>query len=235
MEAKEKKAFEEYQHIQELRKLWSGAIMDWVRVGIPVGGALFGFFSYLPYLQQIRDFHCSWLLPLLGWLIFVIPMILWRVVAHHIDLQIVRMYPRMLELERELGWVTHATYYYNNLRRQARESLEDMLRIPRGILRNQNYQQYEQRCRGRRKPISLLLDAWNSYDNQGHRSVTSRGHIPQDVAVSFVGVGALVFASLLACNLINPTIFSLCVFLKVFFVSAISVAVFTSLLAWVLK
>ncbi|OGO06804.1 MAG: hypothetical protein A2Y92_03180 [Chloroflexi bacterium RBG_13_57_8] len=67
-------ALDEYKQIQELRKIWTGAIMDWMKVGIPVGGALFGFFSYLSSLDQIRESGFFWL-PLLGCFIFITPFI----------------------------------------------------------------------------------------------------------------------------------------------------------------
>jgi hypothetical protein len=110
--------------------------------------------------------------------------------AHHGDRQIVEMYPRLIELERHLGWVIHATYFYSNLRkRKPFKYIQSELRVERGSLDNRNFRQYLNTCAGRRDPYQLLLDVWDKY---GHQSVTSRGHIPQDWAVIAVGVTTLV-------------------------------------------
>jgi len=190
-------AMEEYKHIQELRRLWSQFIMDWMRIGVPVGGAFFGFFSYLGQVTFSGESY-SWLLPILGWSLFIKPMIMWRVVTHHIDRQIVEMYPRMLELERRLRWVSNTTYFYNNLRGRSRRLLENRLGVENGWLNNRNYRQFRQECeRRRRNPYNLLLDIW---DERGHRSVTSRGHIPQDYAVVTI-IAITLFIALILSNL----------------------------------
>jgi hypothetical protein len=196
-------ALDEHRQIQELRKLWSGFIMDWMRVGIPVGGAIFGFFSYLASLEQVKEFGYSWLLPLLGWLIFIIPTIMWRIMAHHIDRQIVEMYPRMLELERQLGWKIHATYFYDNLRvKKPKKFLEDTikkeLKVQDFELKHLSYRQYEEKSGGRENAYEFLLKVWDKY---GHRSETSRGHIPQDWAVAIIAIFTFILALLLVCGL----------------------------------
>ena len=93
---------DEYKLIQELRELWSQAIMDWLRLMVPIGAVLFGLFSYIGYLDELRKLSLVWLLPILGWGIFVTVLVTWRIVVCHIDKQIVGMYPRMLELEQGL-------------------------------------------------------------------------------------------------------------------------------------
>jgi hypothetical protein len=184
----------EYEQIRNLRGLWSGAIMDWMKVGVPVGGALFGFFSFLS-TTTLDNWKYSWLLPILGWLIFVIPMILWRVVAHHIDQQIVEMYPRMLELEEKLGWVTHATYYYHNLSCKGKKLVKQKLgSLPR------DYREYE-RTKKVGGSYQQMLDIW---DSLGLKSMGSRGHVPQDTAVGFTGIVTLAIACLIAWSLTCP-------------------------------
>ena len=174
---------DEYEHIEQIRKLRSQHIMDWMRIGMPVGGALFAFFAFLGQ-------NGCWSLTLLGWAIFNTPIITWRLVAHHIDKQIVSMYPRMLELDRQLNWVSNTTYYFNNLSDDARRYLENRLGVDEGWLNGRDYRQYVQQCRRpRRNPYRLLLDTWNN--SQGRRSVGPRGHLEQDIAA-----GVLLFITL---------------------------------------
>jgi hypothetical protein len=223
--------FREYQQIQELRKMWSGYIMDWMRIGVPVGGVIFGLFSYL---GQINN-NGYWFLPILGWIIFVIPMIMWRIMAHHIDRNIVEMYPRMLELEGQLEWEIHATYCYNNLRKsRLRKSLEDILKhegkFENSGLEHLNYRQYKEICGGRENAYKILLRVCDKY---GHSSFTSRGHVPQDWAVVFIGLVTLILASFLTYSLNDNGNF--CAFILIVVLIAVVVAGFSSLLSWVLK
>ena len=191
---KNEDAYNEHQQIQDLRKMWSGFIMDWMKVGIPVGGALFGFFSYLP--SKVPNF--SWL-PFLGWIIFVIPIITWRVMAHLIDRQIVEMYPRIIELEQQLEWDIHASYIYYNLRhKEPRKLLEDVIKkevkVNDFTIKEINYRQYQQKSGGRDNAHKFLLKVW---DKKGHQSVNSRGHTPQDWAVGLICMVTLAVAILL--------------------------------------
>ena len=189
-------ARDEYQQIQQLRSSWSGFIMGWLGVMVPIGGALFGFFSYLGQTGKVPSLPWSWLLPILGWLIFVILMFTWRIVVHHIDRQIVGMYPRMIELEQRLGWSVNTIYYYNNLSRAGRQILQRFLPHLDDLPERRNYLLYRQACERRGiDPHGLLLNAW---EEEGYQSVGSRGHTVQDFAVFFVSIAALVIACFLA-------------------------------------
>lgn len=220
---------EEYNQIVQRRSLFSGLIMDWLKVMIPVGGGLFGFLSWLGYwLGQETSTSYFWLLPLLGWLFFATPMFAWRIVAHHISRQITVMYPRMLELERRLGWSVDTVYFYNNLSEDGRQivlrCLPDLREHDRPERRD--YPRYEQLCRQMRlNPHDLLLRVWQ---NLGYQSVGSRGHAPQDMAVYVVSIVALAIGSILAWNLgVCP--WALAIISGVFF--AIVTLVF-SLIVW---
>lgn len=193
----------EYRQLHELRKLWSGFIMDWLKVMIPIGGALFGFFSWLSKASSFEDISWVSLLPILGWLIFVVPMFTWRIVAHHLTRQITAMYPRILELEQRLGWTVHTIYYLNNLspvgwRRlpaKVRTGINDL----GGRRERRNYRLYRQACQGIGvDPHGLLLHVW---EQEGYESVGSRGHRVQDVAVGIVSIVALAIACSLAFGL----------------------------------
>ncbi len=185
----------EYNQIQQNRRLFSTLIMDWLRVMIPVGGGLFGLFSY--FAQGPFASLCgSWLLPLLGWLFFAVPMFTWRIVVHHISRQITAMYPRILELKQRLGWSVDTVYYYNNLSAAGRQILDNYLAGLPNLPERQNYPLYRRACgQNRVDPHGLLLHVW---EQQGYHSVGSRGHAPQDVAVYLVSIVALIIASMLA-------------------------------------
>ncbi|MBA7564157.1 hypothetical protein ES708_05819 [subsurface metagenome] len=192
---------DEYKHIQELRELWSQNIMTWTRLIIPVGGVLFGFFSYIGQLDTLRNIPYIWLLPVIGGTIFITAIVTWRVVVHHIDKQIVRMYPRMLELEEKLNWATHTRYYYYNLHKRAKEYLADKLKIGFGELKKLHYEGFEQEAQKiQETPHSLLLKVWDKYR---HDSVTSRGHSIQDGAAGIVIlvsiIATLVLVKLIIC------------------------------------
>lgn len=166
---------DEYNQIQQRRQLFSGFIMDWLRVMVPVGGGLFGFFSWLGQrLAQDTSQSYFWLLPLFGWLLFAIAMITWRAVVHHIDRQIVAMYPRMLELEQRRGWFVDTIYYYNNLSRHAGRVLMGFVQLQDDQPERRNFRLYVNACRrSGQDPHDLLLRVW---DQLGYRSVGSRGH-----------------------------------------------------------
>ncbi len=190
---------DEYKQIQELRKLWSQAIMDWMRIIVPLGTALFGFFSYIGYLDELRGRPFVWVLPIVGWIIFVAVMVTWRVAVYHMDKQIVRMYPRMLELEQRLKWVTHVSYYYYNLHKRARRFLAQNLNMKDIDPNKVSYRKYEA-IKKDKDPYSLLLEVWDKYQ---HKSVTSRGHGVQNGVVIAIIVAAAGLAGFLAWRLWN--------------------------------
>jgi len=194
IEMNNQELIDQYKHIEDLRKLHSQHMREWVRIGMPVGGALFGLFSFI----SIREDGCS-LLPLLGWIIFITPMITWRAVAYHIDKQIVDMYPQMLELEKRLKWVANTTYYFNNLSGKAKTRLEtELLCVKKNWLKGKHYQQYVEQCRrlskNPDKPYKLLLDTWNQF---GRGSVGSRGHCTLNIAVGVLFLTTLFIMILL--------------------------------------
>jgi hypothetical protein len=195
-------AINEHHQIQEIRKMWSGAIMDWMKVGIPVGGAIFGLFSYLSSLGQFKESCSSWL-PLLGWVIFIIPIVIWRFMAHHIDRNIVDMYPRILELEHKLQWDIHAPYVYYNLRnRKPRKYLESIIKEKtkdqKSTLKDLSYKKYVEKSKDRDNAYKSLLEVFDKYKD---RSVTSRSHIPQDWAAGLICTISLAIALLLVNSL----------------------------------
>jgi hypothetical protein len=190
----------EYNQLQQHRSLFSGLIADWLKVMIPVGGGLFGFFSWLGrWSEQGTSPPYFWFLPLLGWLFFAVAMFAWRIVAHHISRQITVLYPRMLELEQRLGWSVDTIYYYNNLSPGGRRILQGFLPQLPDQPERRNYRLYTQACGAAGvDPHGLLLHVW---EQLGYQSVGSRGHAPQDVFVYITSVVSLVIALIIAYGL----------------------------------
>jgi len=173
---------DEYEQLHRLRELWSRAIMTWDQIFIPLGAAIIAFF-----VTQLPDFaNRGWATPFLfiGWALFSLCMIYWRWVVHQIDKQIVRMYPRMLELEKERKMETQTAYYYRNLNKKSIKYLANTLRIQ---LENQDFREFKKKVAQKGDPHDFLLNVW---DNFLQNSVTSRGHSFQD---GVVGILIVVF------------------------------------------
>ena len=170
---------EEYEQIQRLRELLSRQIMTWGQVLLPFGGAIIAFFVTRPNLNVGG--------LLIGWLLFFGCMVYWRWVVHHIDSQIVGMYPDMLRLDSVKGWQTQTRYYYNNLSKRSKDSLEDYIwKDASGQARDKaaDYDTFKKTAEDRQKSHYELLQG--TFHAHGRKSVTSRGHAVQDVAALFI-------------------------------------------------
>ena len=100
----------------------------------------------------------------------------WRSLVHHIDFNIVGMYPRMLELEREKNMETQADYYYRNLSKKSKKYLGNKLNLMSNEFKDYKFRQFKDKVRennNENNPIDLLLELWDEY---GWNSVNSRGH-----------------------------------------------------------
>jgi hypothetical protein len=131
--------------------------------------------------------------------LFVVPLFTWRIVARHISRQITVMYPRLLELERELKWEVDTVYILNNLSRWGWQELSEILKhtpAPCGQPERRNYLQYKESCRNNGIDVyAPLLMVWNEL---GYESVGSRGHTVQDIMVAIVSVATLAISSFIA-------------------------------------
>lgn len=128
---------DEYEQLQRLRELWSRAIMTWSQVFIPLGAGIIALF-----VTQLPNFASQgWSTPFLfvGWMLFTLCMVYWRWVVHHIDRQIVGMYLRMIELEKERKMETQTAYYYRNLNKKSIKYLASKLEVPFDELKNQDF------------------------------------------------------------------------------------------------
>lgn len=165
---------DEYEEIQKLRQLWSHAIMTWNQIMIPLCAAIITFFvSQLPKFIE-KSWGFSFLL--VGWTLFTMVVLYWRSLVHHIDFNIVGMYPRMLELEREKNMETQADYYYRNLSKKSKKYLGNKLNLMSNEFKDYKFRQFKDKVRennNENNPIDLLLELWDEY---GWNSVNSRGH-----------------------------------------------------------
>lgn len=183
---------DEYEQIQRLRELWSKSIMTWAQVVLPLSAAIVAFF-----VTQARS-KTGWDFPLLiiGWALFSLVMVYWRCVVHHIDEQIVALYPDMLRLDKTQGWETQTRYYYNNLSKRAKEHLWGKLLGQTGVA--PTYDTFKEKANEKKEEhYKLLHEVWSKY---GFHSVGSRGHAPQDIAVLLVTTFFLVVVLWVKCQ-----------------------------------
>jgi len=175
----------EYKQVQRLRELWSRSIMTWGQVFIPLGAVIIGFFASQ---AQVGTISPNFELLLIGWGLFTICMIYWRWVVHHLDEQIIGLYPVMLRLDSTNNWDTQTRYFFNNLANRSREYLRTELGLEH---RPEDYDTFVEETRRQRcDHYSLLLSVWREY---GRNSVADKGHKIQDIAVLIVIVLFLVY------------------------------------------
>ncbi len=191
---------DEYEQVQRLRELWSRSITTWGQVLLPLGAAIIAFFVLL---SKVGTGHTNFQLLFIGWLLFTICMVYWRLVVYHIDRQIIELYPAMLRLDSTNKWDTQTRYYFNNLANRSRNYLRHQLGLEH---LPDNYDDFVDGAKHQhRDHYGLLLSVWRSH---GWRSVTSRGHMIQDIAVFtavvlflvtilWVGIGAWALWALL--------------------------------------
>ena len=82
---------------------WSDHLMRWRQVVFPLCAVILSFFIALkPMLWAV------------GWFISLLILLYWRRIERHIDEQIVSSYPRIIQLERNLGMTFYSHYIYTN-------------------------------------------------------------------------------------------------------------------------
>ncbi len=162
---------DEYEEIQKLRQLWSRAIMTWNQIMIPLCAAIITFF-----VTQLREFHFL----LFGWALLTAIVIYWRLSVYQIDHNIVGMYRRMLELEKENGMEIQADYYFRHLKRKYKRNLAKELGVQRrfclGEIKNYDLKDFKNKLKEKKKekpPIDYLLEILGTFK---WKSVTGRGH-----------------------------------------------------------
>ena len=189
---------DEYEEIQKLRQLWSHGIMTWNQIMIPLCAAIITFF--VTQLPKFMEKGWGFYFLLFGWTLFTMVVLYWRSLVHHIDFNIVGMYPRMLELEKEKNMETQADYYYRNLSNKSKKYLENKFNLGSNELKNYNFRQFKDKVIENNKednPIDILLGLWDEY---GWNSVNSRGHGIQNLMFGILIIIFLILILFGHCN-----------------------------------
>lgn len=167
---------DEYDLVQRLREMWTKSIETWARVSLFLGAGIVSIFTTL-FVNATSDQRL--VVGITGWLLFSICMVYWRSLVHHIDDQIVGLYPSMLRLDRINKYETNARYYYSNLTNASLKWLTRNLSLQEQ-LRGDEYERFRETVGKKRKNFyRLLLDVWRTF---GRDSVGSRGHSIQDAS-----------------------------------------------------
>lgn len=166
----------EYEEMQKLRQLWSRAIMTWNQIVIPLCAAIMTLF--VTQLPKFKEFGWGFQFLLFGWGLFTAIIIYWRLSVHHIDHNIVGIYSRMLELEKEKGMEIQADYYFRNLSKKSKRELAGKIKVKfKEFKEIKTYRDFKNKVKENDKeekaPIDLLLEIWDKFK---WKSVTSRGH-----------------------------------------------------------
>jgi hypothetical protein len=136
---------DEYEEIQKLRQLWTGSIMKWNQLMIPLCTAIIAFFiTQLPELMKI---NIAFQFLLFGWFLLIIVIIYYRWLVHIIDDNIVGMYPRMLELEKEKGLEIQSDYYYRNLNNRSKNYLAQLIKIDCNQMNKLNFRDFKKKSK----------------------------------------------------------------------------------------
>ena len=175
---------DEYEQLQRLRELWSRAIMIWGQILIPLGAAIIAFF--ISQLPNVIDRGWGTAFLIIGWVLSSFCLVFWRFMVLHIDKGIVKLYSRMLELEKENDMETQAAYYYRHLNTASINYLANRLGINCSELKNRDFRDFKRKIAQKGDPRDFLLEVWDRFL---HKSVTIRGHWIPNLAVAAFIVG----------------------------------------------
>jgi hypothetical protein len=183
---------EEYKELQHLREVWSNVIMGYNKKFIPIGA---GAISLAIYSFRIITTNYFYFTPLLLWVLFAFCMWCWRSLCHHVDTQIVGMYYRMMELEKQLTWEIQCKYYYANLNDEAKKLFSSKMNTNFNDI--SNFLSFKATAINQNKDFyNILLDTYSELS----KSVTGRGHSTVDWIV--VWITTLFFVAIIARMLI---------------------------------
>lgn len=235
------KKLEEYKEIQHRREFLSKSMQTWGQIFIPLSTAIVSFFvaQFLMSNTTTLSTLNIWFLWV-GWGSFLLAMVYWRSVVHHIDQQIVGMYPRMLELEKDLKFQIQASYYLRNLNPEAKKYLADLIKVPYEDLKNWDYRALKKHFLTNKLDSIYhnLLKVWDWFVLEENApftyklstiilgirfvnySVTSRGHRRQNVIITLLIVIWFVF--LYRLDPLNGKFFLIALFIVYVFFRLIS-------------
>jgi len=177
---------EDYRDMQETRKLYSGLIMGYNSIFIPVGAGAIALAIYSFRENVCGNFD---IIPISLWFLFATSMICWRLLCHHVDNQIVDLYYRMMELEEMLGEENQCRYYYSNLNNKGKKMISDSLDKVEYKEIN-TYHKFKDICKQRQRNFYTIL--LNTCHTLGKNSVTARGHDKINYTVGAVGMFFLI-------------------------------------------
>lgn len=203
-----KSALNEIESLTSLRTNWTGGMGLYNQIFIPLVIVVITImFANIGYFSN-RDFGFYFLL--IGGLFIILIMSVWRAICLHVDRQIVKLYPRWLELEEIAGYELFTSYFYNNLSKEGRKKLADLLinkykykKDKKDILVNkikdEDFREYKIKLnqikvkrlkKGKKKitPQETLLEVWDSFKPKYIKSVTSRGHVVFNIFAILVPV-----------------------------------------------
>lgn len=182
----------EYQELQHLRDLWTHAIMTWAQIFIPLGIGIISLI--IAQLHTFIESNLGFQFTFLGWLLYSATVAIWRVMARQIDGQIVQLYPRMLELEKEHKMEIQTRYFFNNLRKEAKKKLAKLSEGKDIQTKEWKYEDF--RDRAGTAFYDMLLLIWKQC---GRKSVNSRGHFVQNISVAISSISFLFVILYLQC------------------------------------
>jgi hypothetical protein len=126
---------------------------------------------------------------LAGWVLFTASLGTWRIASIKIDTQIVLLYTRYLELERQLNMEIQTRYFFNHLTDDTKRELsKSMNQCLDKSVKEWTYEEFKTASQGN-NPLNPnqfydeLLGVWRT---RGRRCVTSRGHGELNL-VAFLG------------------------------------------------
>lgn len=176
---------DEYEEIKNLRALWTQGIITRDNIFIPLMlGILAVSASQFPVF---RSANLALQFLLVEGILLLIAALYWRLIAHRTDDQIVGMYGRMLELEKQNKMETQTRYFYSNLSRKCKTKIREVFC---DFPTFENFKEEVKKKNGK-DHYDFLYDLWKEHQR---KSVGSRGHCIYDafaiaiVVLFFTGV-----------------------------------------------
>ena len=172
---------DEYEELQKLRALWSKAIITRDYIFIPL---VMGIVAVS--LSQLPNFPVEWRIPFLVFegILLTASALYWRSLSRSTDKEIVRLYGRMIELEKQNEMDIQTKYFYANLKSEHRKDINKKIGLDD---KNSNFSKFKEAAEAKQKNYhyDLLLEKWNQHE---YESVGTRGHIIHEVfAGSLIG------------------------------------------------
>jgi len=183
---------DEYDVFFQYRKIFSAYVLGWEKLFIPLSAVIIIIFVSVGTTldNATRDGFM-----IIGWIILSFYLFYWRWLANKLDNAIVDMYPRMIKLEKELGWEFTSQHYYGRLNDESRTYFLDELDINEKEMKGAKTKVSEFMMLKEMKGDAIydsLLKVWKKF---GFESCPSKFHRFQDIGV-FIAI-AIYFIALI--------------------------------------